>query len=173
MVLDGTQKVQIRPFHLDCDDLEQLTELVHKAYRQLADMGLNYTAVDQDVAITRRRIQEGCCLIAEVDGMMIGTITYYAPGVKTYCEWYTQAGVGTIGQFAVLPEYQGFGIGGRLLDAVETLAIHDSSIELALDTAEPAVHLHRYYQKRGYRFVDHVYWQGKTYRSVIMSKPLP
>ncbi len=172
MRAEATHEIQIRRFQLEVDDIDELTELVHQAYRQLADMGLNYTAVDQDATVTRRRVQDGYCLIAEANGTMVGTVTYYAPGVKTYCDWYARNGVGHIGQFAVLPDYQGFGIGGRLLDAVEALAVNGDGTDLALDTAEPAAHLRRYYEKRGYRCVDYVQWEGKTYRSVIMSKPL-
>jgi hypothetical protein len=43
---------------------------------------------------------------------------------------------------------------------------------LALHTAEGAGHLVRWYSSRNYRFVEHVQWPGKTYRSVIMSKSL-
>ena len=34
------------------DDLGLLTDLLHRAYRPLLDMGLNYTATTQDVATT-------------------------------------------------------------------------------------------------------------------------
>lgn len=169
---DGSNDIQIRLFRLDVDDIEELTELVHRAYKQLADMGLNYTAVDQDSTVTRHRIQGGHCLIAESIGSIVGTVTYYAPGLKASCERYARDGVGVIGQFGVLPEYQGSGIGGRLLATVEDMAKQNGCQELALDTAEPAVHLHRYYGKRGYRHVDYANWGGKTYRSVIMSKTL-
>lgn len=169
---DELHEIQIRPFRLDVDDIEELTELVHRAYKQLADMGLNYTAVDQDSTVTRRRIRDCYCLIAEINGSIVGTVSYYAPGLNTYCDWYARDGVSIIGQFAVLPEYQGSGIGSRLLSFVEAMAINDGSKELALDTAEPAVHLHRFYGKRGYRHVDYANWEGKTYRSVIMSKKL-
>ncbi len=101
---------------------------------------------------------------------MVGTVTYY--GVKTYCDWYARDGVGHIGQFGVLPDYQGFGIGERLLGAVQALALNDGGTELALDTAESAAHLRGYYEQRRYQFVSYVQWEGKTYRSVIMSKPL-
>jgi hypothetical protein len=34
------------------DSLEELTDLLHAAYKRLGDMGLNYTAVDQPVEET-------------------------------------------------------------------------------------------------------------------------
>jgi hypothetical protein len=56
--------------------------------------------------------------------------------------------------------------------AVEDLACAADASELALDTAEPALHLIDWYERRGYRFIEYVQWRGKRYRSVIMSKTL-
>lgn len=166
-----SEAIRIRPLGPD-DSLDELTELLHRAYQRLAVMGLNFTAVDQESSVTRGRAQGGTCLVAEVAGAMVGTVTYYPPGGKAYCAWYACGGVGHLGQFAVLPGCQRRGIGGQLLDAAEALAAHDGAKELALDTAEPAVHLTKYYEQRGYRLVGHEQWEGKTYRSVIMSKTL-
>ena len=44
--------------------------------------------------------------------------------------------------------------------------------ELAVDTAEPAEHLVTFYNRRGYRFVEFAQWQGKFYRTVILSRNL-
>lgn len=59
-----------------------------------------------------------------------------------------------------------------LIRRVEELAVQDGAAELALDTAEGAHHLIRYYSARGYRFVDYVQWNDTNYRSVLMSKRL-
>src|SRR3981081_3430984 len=48
----------IRDLRAD-DSLEELTVMIHAAYKALGDLGLNYTAVDQDVAVTRARIESG------------------------------------------------------------------------------------------------------------------
>jgi hypothetical protein len=58
-----------------------------------------------------------------------------------------------------------------LLRLVEERAQADGEF-IALDTAEPATHLIRYYEKRGYRFVQHQQWEKVNYRSVILSKRL-
>ena len=55
---------------------------------------------------------------------------------------------------------------------VEAMAIHDGAAELALSTAEPAVHLVDYYARRGYRVVEHTDATQLHYRSVILSKRL-
>jgi hypothetical protein len=56
--------------------------------------------------------------------------------------------------------------------AVEAMARADGAREIALDTAEPAVHLVEWYARCGYRFIEYAQWRGKRYRSVVMSKAL-
>lgn len=58
------------------------------------------------------------------------------------------------------------------MDKVE-LHAHELGVkELALDTCEDAAHLIKYYESRGYRFIEHVKWDLVNYRSVVMSKSL-
>ena len=154
------------------DSIEELTGLLHRAYAALGTMGLNYTAVDQEESVTRRRVDRGDCFVASCGDVLIGTITVYRQGTLNVCEWYRKPGTAVFGQFAVAPSHQGKGIGGRLLDVAERRALEWGATDLACDTAEPATHLIDWYARRGYREVDHVQWEGKTYRSVVMSKPL-
>jgi hypothetical protein len=60
-----------------------------------------------------------------------------------------------------------------LLKRAEELAVVSGATTLALDTSEGADHLIAFYEKQGFSAVGHVQWNGKTYRSVIMSKALP
>jgi GNAT superfamily N-acetyltransferase len=149
-----------------------MTALLNEAYARLGAMGFNYTAVDQTEEVTRERIARGDCLVAMAAGVLVGTIMFHAPGRSKGCPCYERADVATIGQFGVLPNHQGDGIGTRLLRAAEQLAVAADARELALDTSEGADHLVAWYGREGFRFVEHVQWQGKTYRSVIMSKVL-
>lgn len=152
------------------DSLDELTELLHRAYARLGAMGLNYTATYQDADTTRARAAAGTCLVAEMDERLVGTVVYRAPGKSRGCAWYERPGIASFGQFAVEPELQRAGIGAALMDHIEAMARADGAEELALDTAEPATHLIAWYGRRGYRIVDHAQWEGKTYRSVIMSR---
>ena len=164
--------VRIRPIE-PTDSVVGVTELLHDAYRQLGELGLNYTAVDQDAAATWRRIDRGECLLADVDGDVVGTVTWYAPGtLGDGCAWYRRPEVAAFGQFAVRPTAQRKGIGSSLIAEVERRARIIGARELALDTAMPAKHLIEYYVRRGFRRVDTAQWKGKTYRSVILSKAL-
>jgi GNAT superfamily N-acetyltransferase len=154
------------------DSIAELTELLHQAYRPLGESGLNYTAVDQGPDTTRRRTERGHCLVAEQDGRLIATVTWYRPGSLEHCTWYRRPDVAVFGQFAVSPGSQRRGVGSLLIAEVERRARQEGAAELALDTAEPAKHLIDYYGSRGFRQVEVAQWKGKTYRSVIMSKTL-
>jgi hypothetical protein len=60
------------------------------------------------------------------------------------------------------------------MDLVEARARERGAVAIALDTSERAEHLIRWYESRGYSFVEYVQWDLEivNYRSVILSKPL-
>lgn len=161
----------IRPLLPD-DDIEDLTRLLNRSYKALADMGLHFVASHQNSERTRKRVSEGKCFIALKDEKIIGTICYYPPHNTKGTPWYDMPDVAHFGQFAVQPELQKSGIGNLLLNEVEHTALKAGVTELALDTAETAFHLINYYKKRGYRFIEFTQWDEVNYRSVIMSKVL-
>lgn len=164
--------VVIRELRPD-DSVSIITELLHAAYAPLAAMGFKYLVTHQDEATTRSRLQSGISIVAELDGAIVGTVTVRAPKAESRCAWYLQPGVWSFGQFAVRPDLQRNGIGEKLLREVEQRALQHGATELALDTAEGATHLVRWFERLGFRFVQHVSWEETNYRSVVMSKRLP
>lgn len=156
------------------DSIEELTELLHRAYAPLAAQGLRYVATHQDADTTRRRIAGGEDLVAEIDGRIVGNITWHRhtfTGGKT--PWYDRDDVAFFHQLCVEPELQGLGIASQLLEVVEERAREAGAAELACDTAVPAQHLIDWYTRRGYRIVDRADWRPVTnYESVILSKAL-
>ena len=70
-----TPNILIRELQ-DGDSIEELTSLLHRAYRRLLDMGLRYWATHQTVDDTRTRIAGGECLVAVLNGRIVGTVTY-------------------------------------------------------------------------------------------------
>ena len=153
-------------------DVEALTDLLHQAYAPLHRMGLHFWATTQPASLTLKRLTSGQGLVALEAGQLLGTITYYASCPDNDCRWYQRPDVGRFGQFAVHPQWQGAGIGQRLLQAVMQLARTDAKRELALDTSQQAQHLRDYYQRLGFREVDSLQWHDVNYRSVVMSKSL-
>jgi predicted N-acetyltransferase YhbS len=163
--------IQIRLLE-ESDDLVELTKLLNHSYKKLADEGLRFLASHQDVEITKRRIEKGKCFVAVLNEKIIGTICYRSPSQASGHEWYNQPFVASCGQFAVDTELQKQGIGNKLIEFAEQLAIKDHATEIAIDTAEGADELRKYYEKRGYRFVAFAQWEVTNYRSVILSKKL-
>ncbi|RYD26682.1 MAG: N-acetyltransferase [Verrucomicrobiaceae bacterium] len=136
-------------------------------------MGFRYLATHQDDSVTFQRLSAGWSFLAYAAGTVVGTISLRGPDSANDCAWYRDSQVFSFGQFGVLPERQRCGIGRLLIDFVERRAAAEGALELALDTAEGAVDLIRWYRRLGYRQVDLVSWHDTNYRSVVLSKALP
>lgn len=165
-------KIRIRPI-AESDSMEELTELLHRSYKRLGDMGLRFFATHQTPQQTRERVNDGECFVAEQEGKIVGTICLYTIRGSDSPALYRREDVAWFGQFAVAPELQTQGIGGRLLEHVEARAQELGMAELALDTAEGATHLIDFYGRRGWEIVGHTDWEVTNYRSVLMSKRIP
>ena len=124
-------------------DVPALRLLVNAAYRQLADMGLNFTGTYQDEQVTRRRMQGREVHLVCSGQELVGTISLHS-------EQHEDRQVLYITQFAVAPTHQRQGIGARLLQLAERRAEELGLAALQLDTAAPAVHLVEMYRKAGY-----------------------
>lgn len=170
---NNTEHIEFRLFSND-DSIEELTQLLNKSYKILADMGLNYVAATQDSSTTLKRIASAYrCFIGICNGRIISTIALYSPKPSDKSSWYNKEFVAKIGQFAVMPELQKYGIGGKMMDIVEAEARNMENVkEIALDTAETAYHLIDFYGKRGYRYIETISWGMTNYNSVILSKSL-
>lgn len=138
--------------------------LVNAAYKELSDMGLNYTATYQDEEKTRERMREGKTFILLEGSEIVATILYFQ---KNY---FTDRKTAYVGQFGVAPQYKRMGLGSLLMDHCENLAREEDYEAIQLDTAIPATHLVNWYTKRGYRIVGSLHWDGKTYDSYIFEK---
>lgn len=163
--------IVIRPF-TPADSLEELTGLLHRAYKRLADLGFNYTAVDQSVETTRERI-EGCeCFVATLKGNIVGTVNLDVRG-RDDPPWVEgRKDCAYASQLAVEPALRKLGLGAKLMDVAESRAREAGFAYCVGDTSERADYLIAFYTGRGYEIVDHVQWEGKTYRSVVLAKKL-
>ncbi len=166
-----SSEIQVRRF-AETDEIAPITTVLHAAYSSLATAGFRYLASHQDDATTLNRLRSGFAFLVECDGKLLGTATLYRPSPDSQCEWYRQDTVWRFGQFGVRPGYQRQGIGARLYDRIEAQARAFGAAKLALDTAEGALHLRRWYEKLGFRFVQFVSWPDTNYRSVVLSKDL-
>lgn len=145
-------------------DIPAMKVLLNSAYKELADMGLNYTATDQDEETTRQRVASGKAFVLELNDKIIATILYSREN------HFTHKKTAYIGQFAVAPEFKKSGLGSFLMDYCEKLARAEGFDGVQLDTAQPAQHLVVWYLKRGYKIIGETHWEGKTYKSYIFEK---
>ncbi len=152
--------------------MEALTALLHDAYAGLAAQGMHYWASYQTANDTARRARSGECWLAEIDGAMVGTVTFYSPDKAGGCPLYDEPDVASFGQFAVRPDLRGRGLGGALMDLVEARALGAGASWIACDTAMPAHHLVRLYESRGFVRTDQTQWDKVNYRSHLLRKPL-
>jgi len=161
----------LREFDIEKDSVEELTDLLHRAYKRLKDMGLNYEATNQDAEKTRKLVKKGICFVLVENKKLMGTILYYIQQHKNAPELYNHKDVVLFGKFAVDPEYQNMGIGSLLMNFIEDFARQNGKKKIILDTSEQALHLIDYYSKRGYKYIQHWKWHV-NYHSVVMGKEL-
>lgn len=147
-------------------DVCEIRKLANAAYKELADLGLNYTATYQDEAETLKRMKMGRCFLLKQNQKILGTILFYKEN------YFNNQNTAYVGQFAVWPEYKRHGYGTILMDYCENLAKTEVFEGIQLDTAIPAKHLVNWYLKRGYNVIGEQQWEGKTYRSYIFQKDL-
>lgn len=148
-------------------DVPRIRLLVNTAYKELADMGLNYTATYQDEKITRERLSTGTAFVIEKDNQLIATVL-----LKKFNE-FTGRNSAYVSQLAVSPNLKQQGLGSLLMDFCHDQAIKNGHDSIQLDTAKPATHLVSWYLKLGYQIVGETKWEGKTYESWIFEKLLP
>jgi GNAT superfamily N-acetyltransferase len=164
--------ILIRPFHAS-DSIHELTELLHRAYAKFSEVGIQMKAANQPASETESRILRGVCLVASIEGRLVGTVLWRQPGRShSACLYYRRPDVSTFEQFAVDPKDQGRGIGLKLLRAVESKAKGIGAAELACDTAALAERLVIWYQECGYRIVSRIRWPETNHENLVLSKQL-
>lgn len=166
-------RLRIRPLTPD-DSMEDLTRLIHRAYKPLADAGMKFVGSHQTVEITRERCTgPGVdCWVAELDGRVIGTITLRGPTQTPDCPLYGREGVAIAGQMAVDPDHQGLGIAKQLWETLLARARERGVRELMGDTSEHATRLIETYRRWGFEVVGRIKWPQVNYHSVVMSMRL-
>ncbi len=169
-MLEAFSMTSISRFHIrlaNDSDVPAVRQLVNQAYKELSDMGLNYTATYQDEKVTQDRMKKGRCFLLLDDERIIGTILLYE---EDYLKRSKKCAY--VGQFGIHPEYKRKRLGSLLMDHVEKIALEECYESIQLDTAKPATHLVDWYLKREYQIIADDKWDGKTYESWIFEKPL-
>lgn len=157
------------------DDADRLTVLLHAAYAELGAMGLNYTAVDQDVPTTLARARGGQCWVVEDRDAIVASLTISLPPTSELQSLTGQAcvaGRAWLNQVAVAPTHRGLGLASQLWAVGRAWAISQGATSIGVDTAVPAEHLVGLYAAWGFVPADTIHWPGKTYDSAVMVRVL-
>lgn len=168
----------VRRYMID-DPISAITQLLHRAYTGQHAMGLRPLAGRQDDKTTLGRVLNSECYLALIPDQknqelqqIVGVILFNEHEHVAFPPFFLRPGVAHFAMFAVEPTLQGAGIGNALLERCETRARESGARELALSMAEPDTILRDYYERRGYRFVEHWQWPYTNYRSCILSRPI-
>lgn len=140
------------------DEYEDVGDLVVDVYRAIIPGLEEYADELRSVA---ERIASGALVwVAEDDGALAGTVTY-VPGPGPYGEFDDPRGAG-IRMLAVLPEFQGRGIGEALVRACITRAAADRRERIYLDTTQWMETAQRLYRRIGFVRRPDLDWQPAT-----------
>jgi ribosomal protein S18 acetylase RimI-like enzyme len=153
------------------DSLAELTALLHAAYAAHAAAGRNFFASYQSVDDTRNRVARGECWLALDRDVIVGTVTITVPFAAPP-GYSAGPHAGTFYQLAVLPDYGGRGLGGRLLALAEQRIEELGAREVVIDTSGLATDLLAWYERRGYTAAGRWRWSVTNYESVVLRKVL-
>jgi len=164
-------KFAIRRFKF-IDSIDEVTQMLHRAFAPMAVLGANCQCVDQSSSTTRKRMQRGDCLVAVADRRIVGTLTLETCDPASTVVPYRRPSVASLHQFAVDPAYQGAGVGRSLLEVATMWARMRQFSEIALDTPALALDVRAFYSHQGFRLIKVKRLAGRDYDSAIMSRSI-
>lgn len=165
------REVEIRPVSAEESEAE-IDRLFHTFHALLADHSLRRYWLDDLMGKGSPENPHGELIIANSETRLIGGIVFFDQKNTSGCPFYNKDEVASIGPFAIMPEFQGHGLGGAMLGYVEDRAREAGAKELALDIAPEATQALNRFLKEGYRYVENARWPGATRHCVVLSKTL-
>ena len=140
------------------EEFAAVGEMVVDVYRSIIPGLDDYADELRGVA---ERIGSGALVwVADDEGKLAGTVTY-VPRPGPYAEFTDPRGAG-IRMLAVLPEFQGRGLGEALVRACLARAIADRRERVYLDTTEWMQAAQRLYRRIGFARRPDLDWQPAT-----------
>jgi ribosomal protein S18 acetylase RimI-like enzyme len=120
------------------EDYEELARLITNAYREFAQiLGDDWEDYREDLADIAGRAAQGSQLVAEIEGRLVGTVSYYPPrdGDPVAGEWWWwPKGYAYLRALGVDPATRGRGVGRALTIACIERARADGAVGIALNT---------------------------------------
>jgi S-(2-succino)cysteine N-acetyltransferase len=134
------------------EDAERLLHIIYDAYITIRELELQWPAANADLPLIRDNITKNECYVLELDGVIAATLTLSKEKLN---RWNTD--LPFVKWFAVDPEYQGIGIGTKLLGWVEEIIRNNlGAPALTLATAEKHPWLLAMYERKGYERIESI-----------------
>lgn len=126
------------------DDAREISRVILEAFGAIRDRynAEAFADVTPDEERVANRFDEGALWVAEMDGRVVGTVSLSNEPEGLY-----------VRSMAVLPEYQGRGIGHKLLDALHEYATKGGTRRIFLYTLPFQLGARELYEKHGYEWV--------------------
>jgi ribosomal protein S18 acetylase RimI-like enzyme len=128
------------------DEYESTGDLAVRAYGTLEDAG--DPAYDRQLRDVASRVQGGEVLVAEVDGRVIGTVTFVPPGAAL--AEVDDPDAATIRMLGVDPSARGRGVGELLVRACIDRAVRAGARRVRLDTRTSMTGAQCLYERLGF-----------------------
>ena len=137
-------------------DAEAVYEIVLRALRETNARDYPASVIDRLVLTLPKgvvsKLEEGQAYVAVVDGRVVGSVSLNGKTVRAVF---------------VHPDYQGRGIGAKLMDVVENAAKLQSERTLGVQSSITA---QEFYAKRGFKIVREAFYGEE--RTIVMSKDI-
>lgn len=154
------------------DSAETVDRLFHLSHALLADHRLRRFHLDSLLGDGSPENPHGELYLADAEGRIIAGVVFYDPENTSGCPYYDRPDVASLGPLAIVPEFQGHGLGGAMLRFVEERAVEVGAKELALEITPEATNALNKFLKEGYRFAENARYNDGQQRCIVMTKSL-
>ncbi len=155
----------------DSVSYESIQSLLTLSHAENIKHGLVYATASQSVDTLKKKIGDGQCFVAKnSDGAVVGTCTVEK---RTICYWYVggkEQPVLLVKLLAVHPDYKGYQIGKRLLQACIDYAKEHNDSLMVIDSAEQNIALRNLVSRFNFYAVDCCKYPANNFISTVYAK---
>jgi GNAT superfamily N-acetyltransferase len=152
---------------------EEITDLLHLAFAEKKEKGMNYLATYQDAETTKRRVGNGVCWVALLNEKVIGTetIEIFYPDRKNR-RWHNEGTYAYCSQAAVHPYFKRIGLGSRIQKEIIFYCFKNNIDEILGHTSIRARDIQKWWKKFGAQKVELISSAATNYYAVRMRIPI-
>lgn len=168
MKADITREIKIVPKPEEVS-WEEITELLHLAFKERADQEIDYLAVNQDVITTKKRAKGGICLIALHKNKLVGTALLH---IRKGRKWYEGKNYGYFSQLGIHPDYKRRGIATMFFEERMNIC-HEHGVDaVTFHVSSKAKSILSLHEKLGAQKVSFFSNSNNNYYSIYLRYPV-